>query len=175
MPTAITKLSDEQSRGLEAILTELVREHETLERLAGEHRAAITGVDVARLRSVVEETAGALSRIADLEERRCTLLGFPAPQLGTRVAGQPTVVELAPLLDEPRRERVLDLAVRLREVVERVRARHAAIGRASESLATHMRGLMQLVAAELSSANTYSPRGRVEPGSPIATGLDVRS
>lgn len=175
MATRPTTLTDEQAQGLETILSELVREHEGLEELAGEHRSAISALDTARLRAVVEQTARSLSRIAELEDRRCALLGLPEPRLGKRVPGQPTVVELAPLIDEPRRERVLDLATRLRELVERVRDRHVAIAKASESLAVHMRGLMQQVAAELSGTSTYSPRGRVESGTPIATGLDVRS
>lgn len=175
MASAIRSLSEDQARTLEAILSELVREHEGLEAMAGEHRAAISTLDTDRLRGVVERTGEALTRVARLEERRCEVLGVAPPRLGKRVAGQPTVVELAPLIDGPRRERVLELAKRLRELVERVRARHAAIGRASESLATHMRGLMQQVAAELSGTNTYSPRGRVEAGTPVMTGLDVRS
>lgn len=170
------RLSDDLAQGLEGVLEGLVREHEALRDLAAEHRGAIARLDAARLRRVVTETGESMQRIARLEERRCELLGVGPTRLGRAEPGQPTVTELCALMGSPRRERVQELAGRLRELIAEIRRRHAAIRRASETLTAHMRGLMQQVAAELSGTGTYAHTGRVEPGAhQIVTALDVRS
>ncbi|MEQ8850417.1 MAG: flagellar export chaperone FlgN [Phycisphaerales bacterium] len=162
--------------GLEGVLTELVREHERLEALTREHRVAIQKLDQARLKSAITGTAESIQRIARLEERRCQLLKIQPVKPGEKVEGQPSVAEVAELMDEERRGRVLDLAARLRELLEAIRRRHAAIKRASETLSAHMQGLIHQVAAELTGTGTYSRAGRIETGArPAVSGVDVRS
>ncbi len=162
--------------GLEGVLTELVREHEQLEALTREHRTAIQKLDQGRLKSAITGTAESIQRIARLEERRCQLLKIQPAKPGQKVEGQPSVAEVAELMDEDRRGRVLDLAARLRELLEAIRRRHAAIKNASETLSSHMQGLIHQVAAELTGTGTYSRAGRIETGArPAVSGVDVRS
>ncbi len=162
--------------GLEGVLTELVREHEQLEALTREHRDAIKRLDQARLKKVITTTAESIQRIARLEERRCQLLKIQPVQPGGKIEGQPTVAEVAELMDDERRGRVMDLAARLRELLEAIRRRHAAIRRASETLSAHMQGLIHQVAAELSGTGTYARNGRIETATrPAVSGVDLRS
>ncbi|GJM17894.1 MAG: hypothetical protein DHS20C14_01070 [Phycisphaeraceae bacterium] len=174
--TTGTRFTEDTFEGLEAILNELVREHESLDGLATEHRAAIASLDAGRLKAAVTSTGDTLQRIARLEDQRALLLKLEPPAGGQPIKGQPTVAEVAELMDPPRRARVLDLAARLRELLESIRKRHRAIKRASQTLSSHMEGLAHQIAAELSGTGTYSRAGRVETGgTPIATGMDVRS
>lgn len=162
--------------GLEGVLTQLVSEHEHLEALTSEHREAIKKLDQARLKAAVTGTAESIQRIARLEERRCQLLKIQPVKPGDKVQAQPSIAEVAELMDEERRSRVLDLAARLRDLLEAIRRRHAAIKRASETLSSHMQGLIHQIAADLTGTGTYSRAGRMETGArPAISGVDVRS
>lgn len=166
-------MTDERCVALEHVLAEMVVAHERLGELAVEHRAAIRSMRPEAIREVVTRTGEALRHVAALDDERRTLLGVrdtPGSSGAT-----PTVREVAALMREPFRSRVLELGERLRGLIALVAERHAALRRASESLLAHMQGIMHLVSAELSGTGTYTPRGRVYAGHPIVTGLDLRS
>jgi hypothetical protein len=170
---------------LEGLLKDLLAEHERLLALAGEHRAAIRGADAAALGECVKRQNQAVQRIAELETRRLTLAArmgaAPAPGVGgrgvaTAVAGaeRPTVTRLAASLTEPLRGRVMAIASRLREVLERLRKEHAALREAAGVLGAHMDGLMRQITGRLSHAGTYGRRGAVDARVQVVSALDVR-
>ncbi|MEM7628293.1 MAG: flagellar export chaperone FlgN [Planctomycetota bacterium] len=174
-------LDAQATAALEQLLGAMHERQERLLELALEHREAISGADAGRLGEIVTRTRTLLEEVASLDAERCRLLGVGAPRMGaSRNAGDDTagvkLTDLARRAPEPARSRLVERAGSLRALMERVRAEHASLRAASESMVQHMRGLMQQVAASMSHAKTYSAAGRVEcAGSPVVTGIDVSS
>lgn len=151
---------------LDAMLTELIGEHETLLGLTHEHRAAVATADMKKLESVVEQTGEVIARVHRVETERQKLVARPD--------GRPsTMDELLTVVDSADRERLSERATSLRGLIHKVQEEQEAVRVASEALATHMRGIMQQVASKLSHAGTYSRGGRVESGRQIVSGVDV--
>lgn len=170
-----TVLDPKATHGLERLLSAMQERQEQLLTLAGEHRAAISAADAGKVGEVVGKTRTLLEEVASLDAERCRLLGVGAPKLG-EVGPGVKLSDIASRAPEPARTRLMDQASTLKKLMERVRAEHAALRAASESMVQHMRGLMQQVAASLSHAKTYSASGRVEcTGSPVVTGIDISS
>lgn len=151
---------------LDAMLGTLITEHETLLELTADHRRAVTTADVKRLGDIVEQTGAVLERVSRVESERQRLVARPD--------GRPsTLEELMVALDSADRERLTERSGTLRGLIEQVQAEQEAVRLASESLANHMRGLMQQVASRLSHSGTYGRGGRVENKAPVVTGVDL--
>lgn len=159
---------------VEPLLESLIGRHEALLDLAEEHRAAIRDADASGLSDVIARTTDVVGEIARLDEQRAQL----AAQRGgdPRAAAGVPLTELAQSLTGEQRDRVMAKGERLRGLIERVRAEHQAIRLASESLLSHMQGLMKQVSATLSHAGTYGSSGSVAPvRQQVVTGIDVQS
>ena len=169
--TLAAPLTPDTVERLEPVLERQLAEHRALLGLAVEHRAALTGANPATLADIIHRTGETLTRIAELEDERCRVLGVdPA------AASKPTLPEIAALTAEPDRDRIARLGDSLRDLIERIRDEHASLRAASAALADHMRGLMKQVAARLSHAGTYSHTGAVDPGrEQVVSGLDLKS
>ncbi len=167
--TRTPDLDDATLSRIEAIIAEQVERHEALLTAIAEHRAALTGADTARLGKTLDACADILERIAALEDERRALLGE-----GEHEARRTTIAEVAAGLDAPRRDRLTEMGARLKTLIERVRTEQAALGRAAESLASHMEGLIRQVAARLSNTGAYGRDGRVGEGAAVASALDVK-
>lgn len=166
------EMTPETAGRVTEILAESVACHERLLELYGEHREAIRSADHARMGAVMESEDELLARVATLEGERRAALGLN-PR--ARAAGEPTITMLASVAGEPARSTLLELAERLKVLIERCRGAQRAIRTASESLLTHMRGLMSQVNQRLSHAGTYGRRGTVSSAAPVVTSLDMRS
>lgn len=102
----------------------------------------------------------------------------PTGSAGARLnAAQPlpSMSALSSRLVEPTRGRVLALAERLRDVLNRLHQEHAAIREAAETLGAHMEGVLRQVCRKISHAGTYGPRASIDTRTPVVTALDVRS
>ncbi len=151
---------------LDALLSALIDEHRTLLSLAHEHRDALGHADARRLQSVVEQTGQVLQRIHAVEAERRDLVARPD--------GRPnTMDELLAVIDQADRHRLSTRAATLRDLIHTVQHEHETVRAASEALATHMKGLMQQVAAKLSHAGTYGRAGRVTPVGTVVSGVDI--
>jgi hypothetical protein len=161
--------------GLESLLRGLLAEHEQLLASAGEHMDAARAADVEALRVCVEKRTVILQRISDLEEDRRRLvntIGVGIPVAGRR--GPLTLTEIASAMPDPHRTKLLDIAQRLRGVMERVQTEHGTLRAVLGALAAHTEGVIRQVAGRLSASGAYGRRGTVD-STPVATAIDLRS
>lgn len=165
MDTAAADL-DESLRGL-------IAAHEELLQLAAAHRSAISRADVRALSDIMNAQAAVVERVGELERQRQAAVAVMARAAG--VGTKMTVTQIVRALADPMRSRLLALADRLREVLNRLHAEHMALREAAESLSGHMEGLMRQVCRKLSHAGTYARSGVVDTSAPVVTALDVRS
>jgi len=178
---------------LDSVLRQLVVEHEELLKIAGLHRSAIAHADARLMSECLNAQAIAAARIGELEKLRQSAVAqftgtirsmgtiAPAPVSGrgptTLNTSGPrvTIAQLAKLLSDPMRTRLLSAADLLRDVLNRLHREHAAIKSAAESLSAHMEGLMRQVCRGLSHAGTYARTGNVDASVTVTTALDIRS
>ncbi|MEM1331348.1 MAG: flagellar export chaperone FlgN [Planctomycetota bacterium] len=174
---AASDTARDEGRELELILNELLAEHRQILTLVQAHREAISQADTAAIRTCVEQHGAALQRVQSIEKRRLELVSRVVQdmrQRGEPVRGQPTLTQIAARTAEPWRDRTVKLAHQLREVMQRVAREQGVVRAASESLLSHIDGLMKQVAQRLSHAGTYSGRGMVAPGrGQVVSGLDM--
>lgn len=148
---------------VEPVAQTLIKAYEELIGLLDEHRSAISRADTRELARAVERERDVLTRIAALETEFRAALG----------EGPATLTSLAEAVGGVEGGRLAESAAYLRALAGRARVLQAAVREASESMATHINGLMRQVAARLSHAGTYGSGGRVESGSPVVSGLDL--
>lgn len=153
----------ETAARVEPVVQTLIGAYEELIGLLEEHRAAISRADTRGLGAAVERERDVLTRIDSLETEFRAALG----------EGPATLTSLAQAVGGVEGSRLAESAAYLRALAGRARVLQAAVREASESMATHINGLMRQVAARLSHAGTYGSGGRVESGSPVVSGLDL--
>ena len=81
--------------------------------------------------------------------------------------------DIARVVPEAARGKLLELGARLRECIETVRAEQAVVEAASRALLGHMEGLFRQVSARLSHAGTYGRGGGVYPGLQVVAGIEL--
>lgn len=154
---------------LESLLRELASVQSELLALASEHRAALARADTEAIARCVERQVALLDRSRIAEQKRRALVEAWAP----RERGI-TLTDLASRVEEPARARLLALGGQVRTLVERLARENRTVRAATESLMAHMDGLVRQVARRLSQSGTYSRRGGIDAGAPLAAGLDLR-
>lgn len=165
---------DSFAEQLETTLRGLVSAHEELLSLAAAQRSAISRADPRALADITAAQAAVVHRVVELERQRQVLVAAIVKSTPVRDA-RPTITALARSLADPVRSRLIGLADRLRDVLNRLQAEHAAVRAAAESLSAHMEGLMRQICRKLSHAGIYARSGVIESSAPIVTALDVRS
>lgn len=159
----------EHGRAVEDLLAGLLSEQRTMMDLARAHREAIASADPASIRVIVEQEAAALQRVGGLEAKRRELVALLSPE-DPRI----TVTGMAEKLAQPWRDRTVELAKQLRELALRVQREQRTVRLASESLLSHMEGMMQQLARKLSHAGTYTNTGSVDVGrQQVVSGVDL--
>lgn len=167
---------DAAAEELDQVLRGLIAAHEELLGLAAAHRSAISRADVRALAEVTGAQAAVAERVGELERQRQAAVAVMARAAGPASGGRPTTItQIVRVLAEPVRARLLALAERLREVLNRLHNEHKALREAAEALSGHMEGLMRQVCRRLSHAGTYARSGVVDTSAPVMTALDVRS
>ena len=86
-----------------------------------------------------------------------------------------TITQLSGALPEPWRSELLDAALRLRALIDRVQRKNESSRVAAEKLARHMQGLMLDAERRHSHAGVYGRGGAVRTGAPVLTALDCTS
>lgn len=153
----------------ETVLSDLLTEHRAMIDLAQAHRDAISRADARAIKGILDQQAASLDRVHSLERRRQQLVLVLAPE-----EPRMPMARIAERLAQPWRERTVALAKQLREMVLRVQKEQRVVRTASESLLSHMDGLMQQLAQKLSHAGTYTDRGRADVGrQQVVSGLDL--
>jgi flagellar FlgN protein len=170
VPAPSKTITTDAAAKLETLLGELIEAHKGMLELTTEHRRAISRADGAGVQMCVEHQGVLAARIAAMDvERKKLVLALT----GGAASAPPTITILAERLPEPMRGRIVGLAAALRELLVRLQRETAVVRAATQSLVAHMDGLMQQVARSLSQARLYGPRGRIDPGGPVACGLDL--
>lgn len=167
-----------QTPGIElsTLLTLLLETNTALHGNLIEQRDAIRSADPLRSQRLTQAHADLVSSLATLDQRRREVVASLSKSMALpRTNRTPTLSDLARLLPEPDRTRVLALAQKVRERVEMVHQESASLRAAARTLAAHMEGLMRHVGRQLTSAGVYSQRGQLTPGGSFAVALDLKS
>ncbi|XVJ58508.1 MAG: flagellar protein FlgN [Tepidisphaera sp.] len=166
-------LPDQFVRELASLLGSLISAHEEYLGLLAEHREAVRRASPAAAAEVTTRQTGCLERIAMFEHARRALVQrvidaghWPGREL----------VTLTGLAERcgPMKQRLIDSASHLKTLIAKVRQEQGIVRRVSQSLASHIEGLMRTVAKAASHTGTYGRRGVVGTSS-VVTALDVRS
>lgn len=161
------ELPPEMAGRLEPLVLALISAHEELIKLLERHRAAISAADARALGEVVGTERDVLTRIESLDRDCRAALGHK-PGVAAL-----TMTTLAKALPSPEGPRLAESAAYLRALASRARTLQASVREASESMASHINGLMRQVSQRLSHAGTYGAGGRVESKASVVSGLDV--
>lgn len=156
------KSAAETETQVSMMLRELIAHHEAMLETVRDHRRALATANREAIGQAVRRQGDLIEKIRAIDELRRGHFGQTM-----------TVHEVAALLPEAGRRRVLDLGARLRALIEMVREEQAVVACASRALLTHMEGLLRQVAAKLNHSGTYGRLGRVEAGAQIVTGIDL--
>jgi len=157
---------------LESLLSALIGAHQQMLALTEHHRLALSRADGDAVQRCILKHSEHAAQVSSLDaERRQIVAALAGP--GTPRNTPVTITTVAQCLPEPARGRIVSLAMALRELLVRLQRETAVIKAATQSLVSHMDGLMQQVARALSQARLYGPGGRIDPGGPVACGLDL--
>lgn len=159
---------------LDALIQQLSAAYEALDELADARRRAVTSADLGALGSCVQRENEQVQRIAALDRERESIVRLAAQESRFDPATT-TITQLAGALPEPWRSDLLDAALRLRALIDRVQRKNESSRVAAEKLARHMQGLMLDAERRHSHAGVYGRGGAVRTGAPVVTALDCTS
>lgn len=157
---------------LERVLVELRDVHERMVLIAKAHRAAISRADLPAISAIVNQHNDLAQVVVQIERRRAAIV---ASLLGTKSPGEARMSQVIAASPQGSRERLGAITASLRDVLTRLHAEQQAIRAASQTLATHMEGVMRQVYRAVSHAGTYVRSGRVDTGVQVLSAIDVRS
>ncbi len=131
-----------------------------------------------------QQTAGSTLAELDLRRMRLVAAAVPAPAPAKPVASKPAdrrgmqapemrLSELAAHAPGAWRERLLERAESLREVMRGAAREQEVLRQASESLLSHMKGLMAQVSRQLSATGTYARTHTPPEHAQVLTGIDL--
>lgn len=146
-----------------AVLQQLVAAHVKLLGLLQRKRAALASADYQKITELCEMANVSVQQISEQEKARLTLVADltlmvdPAAPVPLRMA------ELADRLPEPTRGVLLVLRQRLLEQMRHVQRETNVTKRATQSLATHMRGLAHTIGALCTGVSVYDRQGAPPP------------
>lgn len=158
---------------LESLLHAYLNAYDRMRLTTAAHRDAIRAADTRKVEAIVAENQDIVTRIADLDGTRRSLIANAMRGGLVPPGGDARLTDVAAALPEPQSSRLVALALELRDLVASVQKEQSSLRMAASALASHMQGLIQHVARKLSHAGTYSKRGVVE-GVVFASALDIR-
>lgn len=152
---------DQKIDQLEAILAQMLDEHDQLDKLLVRKREALRQADHDLIIACSEQENHRVQAIAELEKKRAALVGELTLMLQPTAAEPMRLLELAQQLPEPARGRLLVRREALRKRMIEVRERSNVVQRAAQALAQHMHGLVQTIGTAMSGAGAYAAGGRL--------------
>lgn len=155
-------MDDGRDNLVERLVGVLREQLEVCERLAAllqAKRAALRAARYPRLTELCELENQAVQRIGELEKQRLTLVAELTLAVEPNAPEPMRLAVLAERLAEPQRGRLLVLRQQLVERMAWIKQETGIVRRATESLVTHMRGLVQTVGALCAGAPVYDQRG----------------
>ena len=162
-----------QTGPLEAVLRGLLKEHESLLKLASRHRGALRQADAGSISQIAADRQAVIARIASLDAERAEIVGDLAKTLGLHGAGV-TVRALIAEIGGQTAMQLGALAEKLRSVIERARTEQAALRDATATVAGHLGGVLSQVVRTCSVGQTYTARGKMETGAAMPASIDFK-
>jgi flagellar biosynthesis/type III secretory pathway chaperone len=169
----MSALTAPQTEALETVLRGLLREHESLIKLASQHRDALRNADAGEISRISSERAAVIARIASLDKQRAEIVCELAKNLDLHGAGV-TVRALIAQIGGHAATQLSALAEKLRAIIERARTEQAAIRDATATVAGHLGGVLTQVVRTCSVGQTYTARGKMNAGSALPASIDFK-
>ncbi|MFI4859129.1 MAG: flagellar protein FlgN [Phycisphaerales bacterium JB063] len=145
---------------LESTLTQSADRHEQLLSLMRRQREAMRQAQADQVADLSRQENAVVQAISALEKRRLELVASLTQTLSPQAAQPMRMRVLAEQLPEPARGRLLVLRQKLRERMEAVKEESSVSRRASESLLSHMQGLVQSLSHVSARGAGYDRPGR---------------
>jgi hypothetical protein len=144
---------------LEADMATLITEHESLLGLIRRKREAMRTAQPRLVYECCELENQRVQKIGRTEKHRqqvvAAITGLVNP-----AAKQPlTLEQIAAMVGEPRRGRLLVRRQQLRQLMQTVKDQNEQAGRITEGLLRHVQGMIQQVSQAIGTAGTYGRRG----------------
>lgn len=166
---------------LDAVLRDLLKEHQQLLELTTEHRRAISHADAPALNTCIGRQSETVLRIAALEKKRQQVVSKIAaarPELNRmspKTVNNHTISTLLMVAPESVRVRISGVSKALRDLLNALHRENLALRQAAETLSSHMEGLMRQVCQRLSHAGTYARSGSIDSSVQVVSSFDVRT
>ncbi len=154
---------EQQISALENLLEEQLRAHEKLSGLLLTQRDALRKSDQRMIAELARQENVQVQRIAELEKQRQMLAAELTLLVQPGAAAPLPLAELAQLLPEPQRTKLLVRRAELRQRMLQVQQQSQASKRASQEMARHMNQLVQRVSALCTGVATYGRSGGPAP------------
>ncbi|CAN5815637.1 hypothetical protein BH11PLA1_BH11PLA1_17240 [soil metagenome] len=182
LPPAFPALSAAHAESLRGLLGRWLAHAQAQLALACAHRAAVAKADRKAIDQCTAKQRDSAAALAELEQQRLALIRAAvqgqttvrgaAAFLGPRVP-TPTLAALIAACPAAARDELSILRIRLRDLLVRIAAEHAALKAATRALLGHMSGLMERVAAGLSHTGNYRAPGARAAGPAVVSAMDL--
>jgi flagellar biosynthesis/type III secretory pathway chaperone len=141
---------------LEAVLAQMIGEHQKLLALLESQQAAMKKCDLKVMDDCLVQQEACRLRISGMEQRRKLLVMQIAKD--TKMAGDVTLRKLAGFYPA-RADALLKLRIDLKNVTEQLRTRAYISGRVANAVLGHLNTVVRLVAGAVEKAGLYNKRG----------------
>lgn len=150
---------DQHVQKLEAMLVDQLSLHQQLQAVLRQKRDALRGARREEIDQCCRAENGFVQKISELEKQRLNLVADITLILQPDAKGPMKLGDLAAVLPEPSRGKLLVLRQQLFDLMQQVREEASSVRRATEAVSRHMQGLMQTVAAAINGAGSYGASG----------------
>lgn len=164
---------------LETLIDSLASVNRRLVTICEEHRVALSQADAARLADINARHAAAINelKLIDADRRKLSASALSAfgASLKRSKGNEPTLSDLVAVLPDAQRPTLMARIDEVRTLVRSVERSTGTLKMASRQLASHMEGLLRVVATKLNHSGVYGRSGVVSAGAPVMSGLDLRT
>jgi len=173
-------LSPQQTvRELDRLVENLSEQYTLMLSSLEDHDAAIRHADTVAMASCVAKENEAVQAIAELDRRRAHIVSLYKKSNGldaNNSGDEPlSITMIARRIGGDSGGALARRAAELKQLIQIVRARSAALHSAAELLGDHTAGIMRQVVQMLNHAQVYSRGGSVTSGPAVTTALDITS
>ena len=164
---------------LVSLIESLATVNQRLVTICEEHRTALSRADATRLADINARHAAAIAELKALDADRRKLSASAMSAFGTALmrsrGNEPTLSDLVAVLPDAQRPTLMARIDDVRSLVRSVERSTGSLKMASRQLASHMEGLLRVVATRLNHSGVYGRSGVVSAGAPVMSGLDLRT
>ncbi|WP_432799092.1 flagellar protein FlgN [Poriferisphaera sp. WC338] len=146
---------------LEKLLVEQLGLHEELLTLMQDKRRAIKSGNPTQLTMICQLEHEKVQLISEMEKQRLELIGRMTQMIEPNATKPKRLVELAAIMPQEQRDRVVLLREQLRGKMKAVQQEASVARRATESLVKHMQSLIQTVTAVSTGISVYGSKGSI--------------